>query len=122
YVSHQWLRELKRRGQRTISAVYFRIPDEQPVNVGHYGTTHRALSASQATAIIMQAERPEGYEIIIPRRIEASEIFRVRSIPQVLGWRYRPGAHGTKPCGCPVCIPRGEIRSRKLRERYRAGE
>jgi hypothetical protein len=29
YVSHQWLRELKRGGQWTICAVYFHIPDEQ---------------------------------------------------------------------------------------------
>ncbi len=36
YVSHQWLRELKRGGQRTICAVYFRIPDEERVYIGHY--------------------------------------------------------------------------------------
>lgn len=36
YVAHQWLRELKRRGQGPIAAVYFRIPDESTVWVGHY--------------------------------------------------------------------------------------
>jgi hypothetical protein len=29
YVSHQWLRELRRRGQGSVAAVYFRIPDNK---------------------------------------------------------------------------------------------
>jgi hypothetical protein len=36
FVSHQWLRELKRRGARTLIGVYFRIPDGEPVIVGHF--------------------------------------------------------------------------------------
>jgi hypothetical protein len=34
-LSHQWLRELKRRNQGPIAAVSFRLPKEQPVWVGH---------------------------------------------------------------------------------------
>jgi len=34
FASHQWLRELKRRGVRTFIGVYFRIPDEEIVLVG----------------------------------------------------------------------------------------
>ncbi|WP_407927460.1 hypothetical protein [Kitasatospora setae] len=25
---------------------------------------------------------------------------RIRTAPQVVGWRYRPGSHGTRPCTC----------------------
>jgi hypothetical protein len=67
YVSHQWLRDLKRGGQRTICGVYFRIPDAEPVWVGHYGQAHRDLSAAEAVALVVAAENPEGYEVIIPR-------------------------------------------------------
>src|SRR5262245_58890118 len=35
-VSHQWLRELKRTGARTIVAATFRIADDEPVLAGHY--------------------------------------------------------------------------------------
>jgi hypothetical protein len=117
YVSHQWLRELKRRNQGPIAGVYFRIPDDEPVWVGHYGQAHRWLTAAEAAAAFMTAESREGWEVIIPRRIEASEIHRTRRLPQVVGWRYRPGAHGTKPCGCDFC-QRGEYRGRRLREEY----
>lgn len=118
YISHQWLRELKRSGQRTIVAVYFRIDDDEPVSVGHYSQNHKEVSSAQAMAIILQAERAEGYEVIIPRRIEKSEIHRIRQLSQVLGWRYMPGAHGRKPCGCPICLPKGTIRSQKIRKKY----
>jgi len=118
YVSHQWLREVKRAGQRTIVAVYFRVPDEEPVWVGHYNQNHRKVTAAEAMGTVMKAEQPEGYEIIVPRRIERRELHRVRELPQVIGWRYMPGAHGNKPCGCPVCLPKGAIRSRKIRNKF----
>ena len=120
YISHQWLRELKRRGQRTLIAVHFRIPDKQIVLVGHYNSEHVAVTAVEASAIVMRAPKAEGYEVIVPRAIEAKEIHAIRNVPQILGWRYYPGAHGRAPCGCPVCQPRGEIRSRKLRDKYNA--
>ncbi|MBF6221771.1 hypothetical protein IU479_27115 [Nocardia abscessus] len=43
-LSHQWLRELRRGGQRLILAVDFRIPDDEPVLVGHYGATQTELA------------------------------------------------------------------------------
>jgi hypothetical protein len=120
YVSHQWLRELKRNGQRTLVAVHFRIPDEQTVTIGHYNAEHLTVTAAQALAIVMKSNNPEGYEVVVPRAITADEVHAVRNVPQVVGWRYFPGSHGKAPCGCPVCQPRGAIRSRKLRERYDA--
>src|ERR1700716_869562 len=74
YVSHQWLRELKRRNRGSIAGVYFRVPDKEPVWVGHYNQAHRWVSASEAVAEFLDAQDAQGWEVIIPRRIEAGEI------------------------------------------------
>jgi hypothetical protein len=117
YVSHQWLRELKRRGQGALSGVYFRLPDSEPVWVGHYGQAHRRMTAAEAVAEFMGAENREGWEVIIPRRIAAKEIHRVRSLPQVVGWRYSPGAKGKPPyCTCKYCTG-GTYGAARLRAR-----
>jgi hypothetical protein len=117
YVSHQWLRELKRRGQGPIAAVYFRVPDEEPVWVGHYNQAHQPMTAAEAVAEFLSSEAREGWQVVIPRRISAREIHRVRSVPQVVGWRYQPGSHGQRPCGCPFC-QRGLYGARRLREKW----
>jgi hypothetical protein len=117
YISHQWLRELKRRNQGPITGVYFRIPDDEIVWVGHYGSNHRSMTAAEAVAEFMKDDNREGWEVIIARRIEAKEIYRVRDLPQVVGWRYMPGSHGKKPCGCPFC-QRGQYGGKKLRDDY----
>jgi hypothetical protein len=120
-VSHQWLRELKRGGgSRTLSAVHFRIPDDESVLMGHYNKEHVQLTAAQAAHAIMHAEDPLGMQIIVPRAIARKEVHAIRSVPQVVGWRYFPGAHARKPCGCPSCQWRGAIKSRRLREAYEA--
>jgi len=116
-VSHQWLRELKRSGQRTIVGIYFRVPDDQRVLIGHYSRKHRELTAAEAVGIVRDAEAAEGFEVLIPRRIEPDEIHRVAALPQVTGWRYHPGAKGTKPCGCPFCT-KGDIKSKRIRDAY----
>ncbi len=115
YVSHQWLRELKRKGQRTIVGVYFRIPDNQQVMVGHYNQSHQIMLASEAVGVVFNNERPEGFEVIIPRRIAPAEVLKINSLPQVMGWRYYPDAKGKRPCGCPYCI-KGDIKSKRIRE------
>jgi len=94
-------RELKRRGQGAIFGVYVRLRDDEPVWVGHYGQSHRRMTTAEAVAEFLGAESREGWEVIIPRRIAANEIHRVRSLPQVVGWRYDPGARGKSPyCTC----------------------
>lgn len=138
HVSHQWLRELRRSGGGTIVGVYFRVPDDEPVEVGHYDSVHLPMTAAEAVALLMAAEErdpaaererdraskavqrgrrlpssPEGYEVVIPRRIEPSEIIRVKALPQVVGWRYSPGANGRPPCAC-ICCERGRYGVRKL--------
>ncbi len=116
YLSHQWLRELKRRNAGPLAGIYFRVPDELQVWVGHYGQAHRWMSAAAAVAIFLAAEDSQGWEVVIPRRIEAAEIHRVRVLPQVVGWRFSPTAKGKKPCSCDFCT-RGEYGARRLRER-----
>ncbi|MEO1296556.1 MAG: hypothetical protein AAFW75_12250, partial [Cyanobacteria bacterium J06636_16] len=60
YISHQWLRELKRNGQRTIAAIYFRIPDDETVFVGHYNKRHCEVTADEAIDIIWDTEVDSG--------------------------------------------------------------
>ena len=112
-VSHQWLRELRRSGQRTICGVYFRVPDEETVWVGHYGGDHRPMTAAQAVALFLRPEATEGYEVLIGRKVERTEVHAMRALPQVVGWRYSPGAHRRPYCGCIACVPPGTIRARQ---------
>ena len=117
YASHQWLRELKRRNNGPLAGIYFRIPDDQPVWIGHYGQAYSRLSAAEAIAQFASADDPLGWEVIIPRRIEASEIHRTRRLPQVIGWRFSPNSKGKPPfCTCRFCT-RGEYGAAKLRKR-----
>jgi hypothetical protein len=116
-LSHQWVRELKRRGQRLMCGVYFRIPDEEQVFVGHYNQPHEWMSAAQAVAYLLKNPDTLGFEVLIPRAIPVREIQRVRTMPHV-GWRYFPNAHQHHPCPCPMCLRRGEIKSKRIRKKY----
>jgi hypothetical protein len=116
-VSHQWVRELKKRGFKVAVGIYFRIPDEQPVWAGVYNQEKRQLSAAEAAGFLAR-EQILGYEVVIPRSILASEIQAIRALPQTLGWRHFPDAHRKGIfCGCKYCM-RGEIKSRRIQERY----
>jgi len=80
----------------------------------------KAVSAIRRAGIKAQrlgGSPGDGFEVLIPRRIEPKEIRRVASLPQVTGWRYHPGAKGTKPCGCPFCT-KGDIKSKRIRDAY----
>ncbi|MFJ8431335.1 HEAT repeat domain-containing protein [Kitasatospora sp. NPDC094019] len=121
-LTHQWMRELgrfDRRGGRV--AVHVRLDDAQPVLVGHYGDrrqgTQAAVPAAEAVRRIAALDDPRGWEVFVPRAIGAGEMHRVRAAPQVVGWRYRPDAHGTRPCTCYGCRVRGGYGARRLRER-----
>ena len=119
YLSHQWLRELRRGRGGVIVGVYFRIADDERVEVGHYNSRHVAMTAAAAAGLIMAAGRDgtgrgaEGYQVVIPRRIAPSEITRVKALPQVVGWRYFPGSKGKRPCAC-LCCDRGQYGIRRL--------
>jgi hypothetical protein len=119
YLSHQWLRELKRRGIRTISVVQFRVDDNVPVLVGRYNKTHLSVTAAEAVRIFMEHSTGLGLEVILPISISPKAITRIYTPAQIAGWRYYPESHsdGRKPCGCPYC-QLGQIKNRKLREAY----
>lgn len=119
-VSHQWLRELKNRGIRTIGAIQFKIPDEEEVLVGRFSEEPIAVTAAQAVKVFMDHPTGLGLQVLIRRKIEAKEITRSYVPPQIVGWRYFPEAHGKPPfCGCEFC-QRGLIKNRKIREKYEA--
>lgn len=118
-LTHQWLRELKRRGMKTLSAVQFFIPAREPALVGSY--RHRQpleTTASGAVGVFRTHVSGLGLQVFVPRKIAPREIRRFYTPSQVAGWRYFPDAHGKPPfCGCRFCV-RGEIKNRKLREAY----
>ncbi|GII31997.1 hypothetical protein [Planotetraspora mira] len=117
-MTYQWGRELRRGGQRTFVAVHFRIPDDETVWVGHYGSVPIRLGSAEAAALVAGQDDARGYELFVPRPIQVREIHRVRRVNQVTGWRYMPDAHGRPPCGCPVCIPPGQYGGAKIRKAY----
>ncbi|HEX6445409.1 MAG TPA: hypothetical protein VF053_10000 [Streptosporangiales bacterium] len=119
-LSHQWLRELRRGGQRAFVAVHFRIDDDEAVTVGHYSDPDpRWTRAAEAIGMVWHADDPRGYEIVVPRPIRRAELTKVRRVSQVTGWRYLPDAHGRRPCPCPVCLTKGEYKAADIRRRYR---
>ncbi|WP_040477665.1 hypothetical protein [Longispora albida] len=122
-LTHQWLRELARFGSRGgFVAVHMRLGDDQPVLAGRYADRARqaqaTITAAEAVRRVRALGDPRGWEVFVPRAIRPGEIHRIRPVPQVAGWRYWPGAHGTRPCTCTGCRVRGEYGSRRLRERH----
>ena len=118
FASHQWLRELKRRGQRTLVAVDFRLRSDEPVWFGHYCRLHVETTVGGAIEMLMGAGGSLGFEVVVPRKIRIGEILRVRTPRQVIKWRYHPESHRQRPtCACRMCLPRGSIKSRRLRHR-----
>ena len=59
--------------------------------------------------------------MVIPRAIGVREIIRIKALPQVVGWRYRPGANGAPPCAC-ICCERGAFGISRLLRRVEAAE
>ncbi len=129
-VTHQWLRELKRSGMRTLVAVSVRLRSDCHVFVGRYNREHRHVPLGHAIQLIMRESDPRGWQIIVPHSIDASAIHDVRPVPQVVGWRYFPESHEEGPwkCLCDFCwsSARGGIKVQRLRQalirRYGATE
>ncbi|MFT3751221.1 MAG: hypothetical protein QM768_23115 [Agriterribacter sp.] len=116
YLSHQWLRELKRRGVRTFVGIYFKVDSRLKVYAGKYNEEHKHITVGEAIKEIQIMDDPLGYEIIIARKIEAKEIRKIKSIPQHVGWRYYPGANGKTPCSCEYCI-KSTIKAGRIRKK-----
>jgi hypothetical protein len=90
YVTHQWLRELKRSGAKTFVGVYFKLSSHEIVYAGKYGQRHKCITLGQAIKEISELEDPLGFELIIDRKIEPKEILKIKHLPQTVGWRYMP--------------------------------
>jgi hypothetical protein len=113
--THQWTRELMRRGHRSAAGVYFRVSDDDPVWIGRFGKPKTLVTAAEAVAAL-RASRELGFEAILPQAVEPGQIMSVRPVAPV-GWRYFPEAKGAPPrCLCRFCT-RGEANSQKMRRR-----
>ncbi len=129
-VTHQWLRELKRSGMRTLVAVAVRLRSDCMVFVGRYNLEHRHVPLGHAIQLVMQQADARGWQIVVPHSIDPSAIHDVRETPQVIGWRYFPESHEQGPwrCLCDFCWDgaKGGIKVQRLRQalirRYGATE
>lgn len=119
YVTHQWLRELKRNGARTFVGVYFRIASDELVFAGKYGERHKHIPLGSAIKEIMELKDPLGYELILDRKVQPEEITKIKHLPQTLGWRFSPDSKGKKPCNCEYCL-RGTIKGTRTKKRLDA--
>lgn len=122
FVSHQWVRELKRKGIKNFVGVYFRLRSDELVWSGKYNDEHIERPLGEAIAELRSLDEPLGYELFTTRSILPTELHRIRDISPKTGWRYYPTAHGKKPCGCPACLARGEVKSRRIRDRWEEDE
>lgn len=116
FATHQWLREIKRFNKKNIIGVYFKIPDDELVWYGFYNEEPKQCKASIALNQFMHLENRLGFEVILPRKLMAKEIVRIKYLPQSLGWRYYPTAHEKKLCLCPACLGKGVYKSVQIRE------
>ncbi|MCE7990357.1 MAG: hypothetical protein HEP71_00195 [Roseivirga sp.] len=112
--SYQWLRELKRSGAKTFVGIYFKLSSSEEVWYGHYNEKHSKGSLGEGIGDFLERDDRLGYEFLIERKIEASEIVKMRHLRQGIGWRYAPHSHLKESlCVCPICVSRGEINARK---------
>jgi len=112
-MTHQWSRELRRCGQRHLACVQFRIPDEEPVQIGTYNGEKLTMGAAAAVATVLEHQQPVGLEVLVLRSVRPAQIMRIYPAPRLVGWRYHPKAKGMLPCHCSYCN-RGEIRAQRL--------
>ena len=113
-ITHQWSRELKRRGMKSLICVQFRVSDDERVTVGKYNGDKILMTAAEAVKAVSDHVDPMGLEVIFNRKILSKEIMRIYPAPRIAGWRFRPDAKGKKPfCFCQYCN-RGGIRAQSL--------
>ena len=83
--THQWARELKRRGIRTLICVQFKISDRDCVLLGKYNGEKLEMTAAEAMGVVLNHTDPMGLEVVIPRKITAREITRTYAAPRTTG-------------------------------------
>lgn len=117
-LTHQWVREMRRWHPGPFAAADVRLAGDEPVWAGHYSQSPVAVTAAQAVGMARDGRDVHGFEVFVPRRIAAREIRRIRKITKPVGWRYMPGAHGHRPCGCPACLRPGTYGAAAIRHRF----
>ncbi len=114
WITHQWLREMRRFTQSQILGVYFTVPDEERILAGHYSEQPHSVLASNAQNALRL--RPEGFQVIIPHSIANNQISRIKNLPQVTGWKFHPAAKGERICFCPACIVSNSTGSTRIKK------
>ncbi|MFJ6019210.1 hypothetical protein ACIQFP_07690 [Nocardiopsis alba] len=82
-LTHHWSHELSRHhGPRGLIAIDVRLPDDEPVTVGHFadGNGPRAVTAAEAVRVIVALRDPLGWEVVVPRPILREEVQAIREI------------------------------------------
>lgn len=92
---------MRARGARSMVAVFFDLPNGEPVLLGRFNTKHLRITAVEAHRAFCTVTGPVGQEVLIPRRIEAHEIRRIKPAPRLMGWRFYPEAKG-RECFWPL--------------------
>ena len=118
-LTYSWMRDLKPWGRSSLVAIVVLAEGGKTLYACHYRERPVAMTAAEACGMIRNREDPRGFEIIIPRRIAPAEIVRIAGLPKGIGWRYAPEFKNSArfPCDCPSCLPRGEVKARRYRER-----
>ncbi|EMF70411.1 hypothetical protein [Leptospira interrogans] len=116
WITHQWLREIKRFSNGPVIGVYFKIPDLEPVWSGNYTSKLILSSVIESTQLLLSTENKLGFQIVLPRKVTKKEILKIKNLPQTIGWRYFPEAHSKPRCLCPACLPKGLAFNNKLKE------
>ena len=106
---------VRRRGQRTLVAVTFWLPDDDLVLVGQHNEPHEQMNAVETAPRIITAKRPFGYEVILDRSVHPHDVHAIRSAPRTVGWRYYSDALGRRACLCDWCSHGDINRQRHLR-------
>jgi hypothetical protein len=113
-ITHQWSRELKRRGMKSLICVQFRVSDDEMVKVGKYNGDKISMTAAESVKAVSDHVDPMGLEVVFNRKILPKEIKRIYSAPRIVGWRFHPDAKGKMPfCFCQYSN-RGGIRAQSL--------
>jgi len=115
WTTFQWLRELRRGHDERLVAVYFRVPDSEPVHCGRYGEAHSVRTATAAAFWVLKS--PEGAQVVVPRSVAVKDVLGIRRVKQLVGWTDVPEAREKLACVCPACLPHGD---RHLMRRVRA--
>ncbi|EMO41748.1 hypothetical protein LEP1GSC186_1768 [Leptospira noguchii serovar Autumnalis str. ZUN142] len=116
WITHQWLREIKRFSKGPIIGIYFKIPDLEPVWSGNYNSELMFSTAIESTQLLLSTENKLGFQIVLPRKVTKKEILKIKNLPQTVGWRYFPEAHSKVRCLCPACLPKGWPFANRLKE------